>query len=1005
MPVELCPFCVPDELAPESGRVLGDCELFEEIGRGGMGVVWRGRQRGLDREVAVKTLPGGNLAGADARARFRTEAKAAARLKHPGIVAIYDVGEDDGMPYFVMEFVHGKTLFALAAEKPLAPQLAARLLRDAALAVAHAHEHGVLHRDVKPSNILVEPSADGGTSRVMDFGLAKFTDAESSLTMSGAAAGSPAYMAPEQARGAESTVLTDVYGLGASLYAALTGRAPHTGESLATVFAQVEREEPLAPRRLNPSVPRDLETICLRCLEKNPANRYASAQAVSDDLTRFLNDEPVIARPIGAVAKTLRLARRRPWHASAVLLAVAIVVGVISSLAWNARTERLHQQALSLVTMRAQLGEARAVIRLRTFDSRPRAEKIVQAVLAKQPPADIRAEARDVALAALALHSAHTEPLLGEGTVMQDWTMVAADLVRSRWALAEYNGRVSIRVMDSAVETATFNIAPRVVTALIAFSPGGRWLAIRHREELVILDTTTGTIAFAAKPWTGTNRFGFMKIAFAPDDSHVLWIDAGSIVASALPGGAEVARWSGIETHALAFEPGGKSVAVALANSPSAELRAWPGGEVLNSFNGIFPQVLSAITVAPGARRIAGGDTAGRITVWQPATTHAPLEFRGHNGAIRALTFSAEGRTLASTSEDGSLRLWDCGAEEIFAVIPFEAGVPSVSRDMTRIGAGCAAGRVSVVKVVPSPCLHTFRPSLMSDSQQTLAIFPDSASLACVVAGGVAQVRIPDGEQMRTFACQSPSAVQPEADGRALVVAAKDGILRFPLDPATASQVLFPAVKSGWGGLAASGDGRLLAASDSAGGVIAVWPAGANSADAKFLSLTEPGPGPLALSADGTRIAAAHRYEPGLHILGALTRRIELPPRHQIAWSADDRFLAACGSSAMLWNTRDWTPLPLSPIEPNAPPAGAVAFSPNDSRMLAMTTGSTQIRLIALPELTVLATLQAPQDSPIYKLEFSRNGRWLATATARGHIQLWDMQEIAVQFGKLGLAW
>lgn len=257
----VCPFCLEEEGEADHVRLLGDCEVYEEIGRGGMGVVWRGRQRGLDRVVAIKTLPGGDLAGAEARARFRTEAQAVARLKHPGIVTVYEVGEDDGMPFFVMELIHGRTLSGLAAEQPLPVRLAARLLQEAALAVSHAHENGVLHRDIKPSNILIEPQPDGGRARVMDFGLARLTDVDSSLTLSRSAAGSPAYMSPEQARGGECTVLTDVYGLGASLYASLTGRPPHAGESLATLLLEVEREEPVSTRRLNASVPRDLENI------------------------------------------------------------------------------------------------------------------------------------------------------------------------------------------------------------------------------------------------------------------------------------------------------------------------------------------------------------------------------------------------------------------------------------------------------------------------------------------------------------------------------------------------------------------------------------------------------------------------------------------------------------------------------------------------------------------------------------------------------------------------
>jgi serine/threonine-protein kinase len=240
---EFCPACVLGESGmADTGRVLGDCEIFEEIGRGGMGVVWRGRQRGLHRDVAVKTLPGGEFASEEARARFRREAQATARLRHPGIVAVYDVGEDDGMPYFIMELVEGRTMAAAMAEKPVPVRQAAAWLRDVALAIEHAHGQGVLHRDIKPSNILIEP---GGRPRVADFGLARLADADgaehAALTVSGAIAGSPAYMPPEQAHGREVTVRSDVYSLGAVLYHLLAGRAPFLGDSIATVLAMVTR--------------------------------------------------------------------------------------------------------------------------------------------------------------------------------------------------------------------------------------------------------------------------------------------------------------------------------------------------------------------------------------------------------------------------------------------------------------------------------------------------------------------------------------------------------------------------------------------------------------------------------------------------------------------------------------------------------------------------------------------------------------------------------------------
>ncbi|MGI8601554.1 MAG: serine/threonine-protein kinase, partial [Verrucomicrobiales bacterium] len=294
---EFCPVCTlrgARDYEP-AAETLGDYDLIEEIGRGGMGVVWRARQRGLGRIVAVKVVLGGDFASIEARERFRAEAHAAARLQHPHIVRIHEIGEADGLPFFSMDYVEGATLNDLARGEPLPARRAAELVHSIALAVQHAHEHGVLHRDLKPSNILIDLS---GATRITDFGLAKLLEADSNLTLSGQALGSPPFMPPEQVRRGRATPASDVYSLGAILYYLLTGRPPFQGDSVATILAQVENAEPLAPRRLNPSVPADLQNICLRCLEKAPTARYGTAQALAEDLARFLAGKPVVARPV-----------------------------------------------------------------------------------------------------------------------------------------------------------------------------------------------------------------------------------------------------------------------------------------------------------------------------------------------------------------------------------------------------------------------------------------------------------------------------------------------------------------------------------------------------------------------------------------------------------------------------------------------------------------------------------------------------------------------------------
>lgn len=293
---------------------LGDYLLLEELGRGGMGVVFRARQESLSREVAVKMILRGELARNNERERFQAEAQAAARLDHPGIVPVYEVGEIEGRPYFSMKFIRGTTLAQRLAEGPIPSREAARLLVGVARAIHFAHEKGVLHRDLKPSNILID---EMGQPHVTDFGLAKQISDEPSLTRTGAILGTPAYMAPEQAAGNRGQVgpQSDVYSLGVVLYHMLTGRPPFQGASPVETVLMVLEQDPVPPRMLNPHADADLEMICLRCLQKPTDLRYNTAAALARDLDAFLNDESISARS-GRFAQVLAGWMRETHHAA-----------------------------------------------------------------------------------------------------------------------------------------------------------------------------------------------------------------------------------------------------------------------------------------------------------------------------------------------------------------------------------------------------------------------------------------------------------------------------------------------------------------------------------------------------------------------------------------------------------------------------------------------------------------------------------------------------------------
>ncbi len=364
-------------VAPSAMRRVGDYELIEEIARGGMGVVYKARDVRLQRLVALKMILAGRLASVEDLERFRSEARAAAGLDHPHIVPIYEVGEHEGQPFFAMRLVEGECLGQDLPRWTRQPRAAAGLVARTARAVHYAHQHGILHRDLKPANILVD--ADG-EPHVTDFGLAKLVNADSHLTHSGAILGTPSYTAPEQASGKTELVTTaaDVYSLGAILYALVTGRPPFRADNPMDTARQVVENDPVRPTVHNPDLDRDLETICLKCLEKEPARRYRSAEALAEDIERWLANEPIEARRTSRVERAWKWARRRPAQAGLVAVSTAAALALAVGMVW-------HSKRLEREVDRAEHERARAAANFR--DARDAVEQMT--LLAQGELADV----------------------------------------------------------------------------------------------------------------------------------------------------------------------------------------------------------------------------------------------------------------------------------------------------------------------------------------------------------------------------------------------------------------------------------------------------------------------------------------------------------------------------------------------------------------------------------------------------------------------------------------
>ncbi|QDV38513.1 protein kinase domain-containing protein [Tautonia plasticadhaerens] len=635
----------PANLAPGTVRCFGDYELLEEIARGGMGVVYRARQISLNRPVALKVIRAGHLADEGDVRRFRLEAEAAAALDHPGIVPVFEVGRHRGQDFFSMGYVAGRSLAQELAAGPLPSRRAAELLQQVAEAVAYAHGRGVLHRDLKPANILLDGR---GRPRVTDFGLAKRVEGDSGLTRSGAVVGTPSYMPPEQAEGRNVEVgpAADVYGLGATLYAALTGRPPFQAATVADTLRQVVERDPVPPRRLNAAVPRDLETICLKCLEKPAERRCASAGELAADLGRWLEGRPIRARPVSPPERTWRWCRRNP------------VVAALST-------------ALSLLLVAAAVGATLAAIQLRHT-----AEEYRRLFVRQLVDAGVRSLDRGDPLGSLPWFA---EALRRDGADPdreRDHRIRLAAVLGGCPRLVQvwgHDGGVASAVYDAAgrrVVTASNDKTARVWDAVTgqliaslrhgdavrhaAFSPDGRRIVTASVDGRArIWDASTGDLLETLEHGTGVQH-----AAFSPDGRRVVTAGhdgAARIWELAIGGQPKLLRHGAMVWHAT-FSPDGSRVVTASNDKTARVWDADTGAPVTSPLE--HDRQVRRGAFSPDGRRVVTACYDGTARVWD-ADTGMPLTTLVHDGIVWHAAFSPDGSRVVTASHDGTARVWD----------------------------------------------------------------------------------------------------------------------------------------------------------------------------------------------------------------------------------------------------------------------------------------------------------------------------------------------------------
>ncbi len=1010
----------PDsEAEPGIGAEFGDYELVEQIAVGGMGIVFKARQKRLNRVVALKTIrPEALRPGDDAIQRFRIEAEAFARLDHPNIVPIFEMGEHCGYPFLSLKLIEGGDLDRHLSRLKGDPNAIARLMVQVAGAVHYAHLRGILHRDLKPSNILVDRR---GRPHVTDFGLAKCVEVNSGLTQTGLIIGTPSYMAPEQVSGprGEVTTAADVYGLGAVLYTMLSGRPPFQADSVYETLQQVREQEPVRPGLIHPAVDRDLEAICLKCLEKAPGQRYASAEAVADDLERWLDGEPIEARAAGRMERAWRWYRRnrvvaRLWAGVAVLFLAVPIIAVVAyarqrGLAEEAYSSAQKERAARLLAdARAEDIRERLVkmnvsngVRLMEQGDRMGAlpwfaealgfdgddpdaagmQRLRIGTLLDQCPAldGVFSHTRPILWATLTTDGRRVATASEDGTA-RVWDLVGGEAVTpilahdgpvlrvefrgdgGRLVTASADGTVRIWDLEGGRTRKARQMLHGTPVRIALFSPDGRQIVSGGFDGTIrVWDAEDGA------PIGLPHRLGssLLDLAFSPDGTRIA---TGTTEGRAEIWQLEVDRLRrlallphGGPVCRVAFSPDGIRIATACQDGTA---RVWDGrtGDPLTApLEHTLNQSVSDVAFSPDGTRIATACQDGTARVWD-ARTGRLIEFKqsaiGHAIGVNEASFSPEGARVVTAGCDGTARIWDAISGEPLSPPLYHGG----------------------------SVLHArFTP----DGYQVLTVGSDStARLWDVTHIGGSAVVVEDGGGI------AHAAFDPA--GRRFATAGGDGIARV-WDAATGEPVTPPMRhRRAVNRVTFSPDGLRLA-SASADGTARVW----DAASGRFVTYALPHDGPVLdviFSPDGTRLATASG-DGHARIWDVDTGQATLPPfPHpkevvRVAFSPDGRWLASASAdgTARVWDAVAGQAV-LPPLEAGAP-VSSVAFRPDGRVLLTACSDSGFAELFAQQwELSTGRRIDPPlrHGDGVSWAGYSPDGRRIATASEDRTARIWD---------------
>ena len=993
---------LPEEIRlPGNAPVaLGKYEILEEIARGGMGIVYKARHVGLDNVVAVKVIRSGVLASPAAVERFQREARAAASLHHPNIVAIHDIGEQDGALYFSMDYVPGANLANLSRLRPFAPRAAAEIAAAVGSAIHYAHQQGVLHRDLKPANVILTPEQQ---PRVLDFGLARLAKDHSELTQSGAPMGTPGYMPPEQAAGRSDSIdaRSDVYALGALLYELLTSRPPFQAASTVEILKLVLESEPVPPRRLNPALPLDLETICLRCLEKEPGRRYSNAQEFADELGRFLRNEPIRARPANQVEKAVRWCKRKPVIASLAAAVVFLLIAVAFSstlaalritAARNTARRNLYAADMKEVQQAWESGNARRAVNLLRAHIPRRGQEDLRGfewsyfwkLCQGEQEFVFQGHESPVGLVAYAadgrtilshssdgiLHvwdAAHQqqEPIKTQN--FDKWDAGSATSADGKVLAICQAAEIKLFDRDSLQMQGQSFRHESAVGYHLALSPDHGWLAAacqqgellawriadrQLRRKRLVANETVENVSIAGDLLVIGGRRGSLKMWRLTSDEEV-----------AVPANGD--RQS---ITSMAFSPDGQGLAV--ARGTTIQLLSLTTNSLTLSIlrTGSNIDELSSLAFSPDGRSLAAGTLSGVIELWDVPEGRRTRSLHGHTGRVTSMAFSPQGNRLVSGSEDATVRLWNLSvpAEKQLFHVGNTANVirAALAPDGTNIAFGHSDGTITLWDTTTK----TTQATLVGHQQAVLALTysPDGNTLASAsgddrnVSGG-GEVRLWDAVTGRMAALLPDltnivSAVAFSRDGRTLALACPYApeiwdvtslreIAFFPGYDDSGHKDLVRAV--------AFAPGGSILVSGSSDKTIRLW------SRSSQVSTTLPG------------------VDEAISCL---------------AFSKDGRLLAASGDGLLIgvWDFR--TRKRLATLEGHKVRAiSALAFS-SDTKTLASGGADGTVRLWNLAARREVATFDA-RPSAVVGVFFNQAGTTLLSVSADGAVRSWSIQE------------